>query len=230
MKVFIGIAEQGPPRGQRANETFHRVGNRIVREVKDWPAATVVSEPDEADIIVTIGQSETSIRLPGPLSVDGTQVVRYSSGLPGSAAKIVAESLNSFLLNYLNRIDDRRLRRSGEITARIEELTIDLRMALDDNQALRELLKEARIEIDFLRRTVDVLSEATRMGRPSVMSKALTLVGGVLLAVATGLAEGASGAVLDQAPIVEFVERCTTIEAQLNELDLSADQLPTAAD
>ncbi len=223
---FISAPQALATGGQRASETRDRVAQRAARVVLSYPSCAIVGEESAAHAIVTIGSNETSVRLAGPLTTETARVLKYNSSLPGSAARVLADGLHQFIGTQLARQIDQQRVLGARLLAQIEVLTAELENALDENQALRDQLHAANIEVDFLRRTVHLLSESARTGRPGLVSKALALVSGILLAIATGVSEGVTSSVVGDPVVVELVTRCEDAQATIDELGPTVEHLP----
>jgi len=144
MKVYAFSPSEADASG-RAMETIERIRNRVARVVESYPNALVVPTKQAADVVVQIGSSQSSVTR-RPLDRETTRVVKYSSGVPGSAARLVGDALHSVLQVCLADERSAQVVASGKILAEIERLTADLHEALDENDELRQALHEAHIE------------------------------------------------------------------------------------
>lgn len=164
------------------------------------------------------------IRSSGPQPVAR---VEYDPVVPGSAARRFAETFQGLLDGLVQEA----VEQVAQLLRAIERFAHDLRVALDDNERLRAELERARIDVEFLRRQVDNLTEALKTGRPGITKAMLAAVGAILLAVLTGTAEGGSGAMVDRvfeapAEAVQYFARCEDLTRQMDAAEFEDDRFP----
>jgi hypothetical protein len=217
--------------GQRRQETVARVIDRATRLANRHRGWSVDSSG--SDYILTV--SDSGAVLTNPTRRIRGRSVKYDGVVPGSAAKQFADKYDRWLDEYAER--ERRSQeaerqaqayqvRVQTLFRAIEVLVHDLDIAIDENEDLRSRLTEARIEIDFLRRQLDQLSEAMKTSRPRIVKSMLMGVGAILLALTTGVGEAGGGRILDKvdAPAAttaeQFLERCDNLVDQLDSLEI----------
>lgn len=230
MKIFVDSPASLAAGGQRAAETRDRVAGRVMRVIQAYVDTALVDRADVADVVVTIGSNESAIET-RPADWALTRRIGYNSSWPGTAARLVGDALHEFIADRLFDVIAEQRQATGRLFADIERLTADLSDALDENDDLRRQLADARIEVDFLRRTVDLLSESVRTNRPTLVKRVMLVVSGVLLAAATGAAEAGTSTILKNSnsdPAQEYVIRCEVIQGQLDQIILNTDSFPTA--
>lgn len=228
MKIFVDRSTRLATGGQRAEETRDRVTGRVVRVIKAYPDTAMVADEAEADVVVTIGSNESAMET-RPVDWEMTRRISYNSSLPGTAARLVGDALHEFLSALVFAALAEQRQAAGKLFADIERLTADLSEALDENEDLKRQLADARIEIDFLRRTVELLSDSVRTNRPKLVKRVMLVVSAVLLAAATGAAEAGVSTVLkntDSNPAHEYVVRCESIQAQIELIGSETDSFP----
>ena len=189
------------------------------------PSWSVDSSGSDYVLTVSGGYSEIS----RPATRKGALSVKYDGNVPGSAARRFADTFEE----WLNEFAAEEAREQQQLEIRIQQLfravevlVHDLEVAIEENDDLRSRLAEARIEIDFLRRQVEQLSEAIKTSRPRIVKSMLMGVGAILLALTTGVGEAAGGRILDKvdAPAAttaeQFLERCDVLVDQFDSLEI----------
>lgn len=220
--------------GARGQQTVDRVLKRARRILTEHPAWVEVSGDVVENLTVLVSSRGAGCTFrDGDGKAEQLVELRYEAVVPGSAARKFGEQLRALLSQYITDQLEAQRAVSSRLTRDIERLASDLLSALEDNESLREQLQSARIDIDFLRRQVDNLTEAARTGRPGIMRAMVAAVAAILFAATTGIGEAAGGLVIDRywespdSSAGEYLERCSEI---LDEMDaLGADRLPRPA-
>jgi hypothetical protein len=125
---------------------------------------------------------------------------------------------------YASAEAERYTEQVHQVFREVEKLVRDFEIALDENDDLRSRLLEANIEIDFLRRQVQQLSEALKTNRPSIVKSMLKAVGAITLAVAGGVGGATGGHLFDEAAAADpttadLIERCSDLADQLESVE-----------
>jgi hypothetical protein len=207
--------------GSRRQESVKRVMERAERIVGDHPAWAVATGANYTHT-ATIGTASAQL---GPKDFLPTQVIRYDGVVPGSAARMFAEQFHDWLDKTAGKVLQEATARTQQLIRAIERLVHDLNIAVAENENLRARLHDANLEIEFLRRQVDQLSESLKTGRPSIAKAMLAAVSAILLAAIAGVAEGSAGQLVGGSPattvtqVTEFVERCDSLIGDLKALE-----------
>jgi CRP-like cAMP-binding protein len=212
--------------GFRRTETVERVMGRARRLTEQHPSWAL----SDLDFTHTLTVSGSSARL-GPGDFLPVYEINYDGNVPGSAAKQFADSFARWLDDTVAVRQRGSDAKAHELLRAIERLAHDLNTALESNGQLRRELEAANMEVDFLRRQVQQLTEALSSNRPSIAKAMLAALGAILLAVATGMAEGAAGPLLadeEQPTTTVFVQQCDMLVNQFDEIDFPNDRWPGA--
>lgn len=212
----------GDALGSRRQDTVRRVADRARRLTDNHPAWSVISDAKAADYNLTVSGDRAQA---GSRRRAGGQSFAYDGNVPGTAARVFADAFVHWLDEVASLEDRLASVAAASLIRSIEKLVRDLDVALNENAELRSRLAEARIEIDFLRRQVDQLSEAVKTNRPSIARAMLVAVSSILLALTTGVGEAIPGLVADTAAdsdptVEEFVQRCDTLVDAFDRLDI----------
>jgi hypothetical protein len=150
---------------------------------------------------------------PGSGSV-GTRTFRYRT----DPSDIEAERFEGWLEQALRDVlrgehIERQQVLLYQLLRDIEHFVYQIDLALQENSRLQSQLREARIEIDFLRRQLSQVTEAISTDRPRLARAMLAGLGAILLAITTGAAEGMAGLVVDdndRPPVAasDYLEQC----------------------
>lgn len=220
------------PSGGRQLETVERVLRRAQQVVEAHPAWTVTSHRDHTHT-ATIGTATAQL---GAGDYLPTYTISFPSGMPGAAARVFAQEFQRWLDATAAEHHQRVTAEAQKVIRAIERLIHDLNVAIAENDTLLAQLHDAKIEIEFLRRQVDQLTESLRTGRPSIAKAMLAAVSAVLLAAVTGVAEVGTGHLVGGDPVdastdvTIFVERCDSLVGELEALEGEhGDQWPTAS-
>lgn len=215
--------------GERQRDIVGRVIERARRIVDDHPTWEFSSGTNYTHI-ATIGPSTAQLSHGEHLP---TYTIPYPN-VPGTAARVFAKEFRHWLDATAAEQVDRMTTRSQQLVRAIERLVHDLNLALTENENLHVRLHSANLEIEFLRRQVDQLSESIRTGRPSIARAMLAGVSAILLGVIGGVAEGSAGQLIDGTStgdddIATFVERCESLIDDLTAVEIDyGDRWPTA--
>jgi hypothetical protein len=202
---------------------------RAIRIAEQHPAWQIGDdEPTHVLLVSDHGASFT-----GPSSASGYHHVAYDGAVPGSATRLFAHEFPHWLDDGAHQEARQNQARTHALLRAIELLVHDLDLALQQNVTLRSQLDDARIEVDFLRRQVEQLSEALKANRRGITRAMLAGVGMILLAVVTGGAEGTAGHILNshdtpEESATDFLQRCDELVDQLDQIPPFDDNWPTA--
>jgi hypothetical protein len=174
----------------------HELALQMVRTSEDsaWKLLIDTDEPDAWDAEIAVDVSGVRIdRL----------AARWRGGERWHQSRVglqPADMLREVLAALDDTYDAGARDRVRRVSIGIELLTDRTQTALDDeNSRLRAELAAARVEIDFLRRTIVALNEAKATGRKSIIGGALAFFGGIMFSVATGVAGGVAQGLTDAA-------------------------------